>query len=271
MPGRAFLPFKNKSDMIKVLKEVGFTDNDIEEGSRVITVDSSKYFLRIDSICIVRFSKNDNEYSRLWIHNKIPSVENLKKFLKLRGEYSLIGRKIVKETQATAEKVFAYKGQVITASSKQEAIKQIVESAKKAPIPKLTKDQETKLKEMYIDFWPYYCGAVDVGKMGLSGNPKAERRSNKIYEYLESIYGYDYVYSISTNFDVSLNNLQMKLEDELWNKNVDNVNRWKNRNCRGALFQLAKMSLNDILDKIKKLDLNKTFEKIIKNNDSIDL
>lgn len=130
MPGRAFLPFKNKSDMIKVLKEVGFTDNDIEEGSRVITVDSSKYFLRIDSICIVRFSKNDNEYSRLWIHNKIPSVENLKKFLKLRGEYSLIGRKIVKETQATAEKVFAYKGQVITASSKQEAIQKIISSPK---------------------------------------------------------------------------------------------------------------------------------------------
>lgn len=131
-------------------------------------------------------------------------------------------------------------------------------------IPKMDKFQELQLKEMLIDFWPFYCGAVDVGKSGLSSNPKAQRRHDKIYAYVKTIFGDDDTYYVVQGLDIYFQKVQRKFEDKLWADNVNNVQRWPSDHCNGAIMQLAKMSLNDTIDAIKKADLNKIAEEEIK-------
>ena len=123
-------------------------------------------------------------------------------------------------------------------------------------IPKMDKLQELKLKEMLIDFWPFYCGAVDVGKSGLSSNPKAQRRYDKICDYVETIFGDD-AYYVVQGLNIYFQDVQKQFEDKLWEDNVNNVQRWPSDHCKGAIMQLAKMSLNDTIEAIKKADLNK--------------
>lgn len=130
-------------------------------------------------------------------------------------------------------------------------------------IPKMDKLQELQLKEMLIDFWPFYCGAVDVGKSGLSSNPKAQRRHDKIYAYVETIFGDD-TYYVVQGLNIYFQDVQKQFEDKLWEDNVNNVQRWPSDHCNGAIIQLAKMSLNDTIDAIKKADLNKIAAKEIK-------
>lgn len=130
-------------------------------------------------------------------------------------------------------------------------------------IPKMDKFQELQLKEMLIDFWPFYCGAVDVGKSGLSSNPKAQRRHDKIYAYVETIFGDD-TYYVVQGLNIYFQDVQKQFEDKLWEDNVNNVQRWPSDHCNGAIMQLAKMSLNDTIDAIKKADLNKIAAKEIK-------
>lgn len=130
-------------------------------------------------------------------------------------------------------------------------------------IPKMDKLQELQLKEMLIDFWPFYCGAVDVGKSGLSSNPKAQRRHDKIYAYVETIFGDD-TYYVVQGLNIYFQDVQKQFEDKLWEDNVNNVQRWPSDHCNGAIIQLAKMSLNDTIDAIKKDDLNKIAAKEIK-------
>jgi hypothetical protein len=130
-------------------------------------------------------------------------------------------------------------------------------------IPKMDKLQELQLKEMLIDFWPFYCGAVDVGKSGLSSNPKAQRRHDKIYAYVETIFGDD-TYYVVQGLNIYFQDVQKQFEDKLWEDNVNNVQRWPSDHCNGAIMQLAKMSLNDTIDAIKKADLNKLAAKEIK-------
>jgi hypothetical protein len=128
---------------------------------------------------------------------------------------------------------------------------------------KMDKLQELKLKEMLIDFWPFYCGAVDVGKSGLSSNPKAQRRHDKIYDYVETIFGDD-TYNVVQGINIYFIDVQRKIEDKLWEDNVNNVQRWPSDHCNGAIMQLAKMSLNDTIEAIRKADLNKIAAKEIK-------
>ena len=130
-------------------------------------------------------------------------------------------------------------------------------------ITKMDKLQELKLKEMLIDFWPFYCGAVDVGKSGLSSNPKAQRRHDKIYDYVETIFGDD-TYYVVQGLNIYFQDVQKEIEDKLWEDNVNNVQRWPSDHCNGAIMQLAKMSLNDTIEAIKKADLNKIAAKEIK-------
>lgn len=130
-------------------------------------------------------------------------------------------------------------------------------------IPKMDKLQELQLKEMLIDFWPFYCGAVDVGKSGLSSNPKAQRRHDKIYAYVETIFGDD-TYYVVQGLNIYFQDVQKQFEDKLWEDNVNNVQKWPSDHCNGAIMQLAKMSLNDTIDAIKKADLNKIAAKEIK-------
>ena len=130
-------------------------------------------------------------------------------------------------------------------------------------ITKMDKLQELKLKEMLIDFWPFYCGAVDVGKSGLSSNPKAQRRHDKIYDYVETIFGDD-TYYVVQGLNIYFQDVQKEIEDKLWADNVNNVQRWPSDHCNGAIMQLAKMSLNDTIEAIKKADLNKIAAKEIK-------
>lgn len=130
-------------------------------------------------------------------------------------------------------------------------------------IPKIDKLQELQLKEMLIDFWPFYCGAVDVGKSGLSSNPKAQRRHDKIYAYVETIFGDD-TYYVVQGLNIYFQDVQNEIEDKLWKDNVNNVQRWPSDHCNGAIMQLAKMSLNDTIEAIKKADLNKIAAKEIK-------
>ena len=130
-------------------------------------------------------------------------------------------------------------------------------------IPKMDKFQELQLKEMLIDFWPFYCGAVDVGKSGLSSNPKAQRRHDKIYAYVETIFGDD-TYYVVQGLNIYFQDVQKQFEDKLWEDNVNNVQRWPSDHCNGAIMQLAKMSLNDTIDAVKKADLNKIAAKEIK-------
>ena len=136
----------------------------------------------------------------------------------------------------------------------------LVEESK--DIPKMDKLQELQLKEMLIDFWPFYSGAVDVGKSGLSSNPKAQRRYDKICDYAETIFGDD-AYYVVQGFNIHFQNVEKQIEDKLWEDNVNNVQRWKSDRCNGAIMQLAKMSLNDTIEAIKKADLNKLAEKEI--------
>lgn len=130
-------------------------------------------------------------------------------------------------------------------------------------IPKMDKFQELQLKEMLIDFWPFYCGAVDIGKSGLSSNPKAQRRHDKIYDYVETIYGDD-AYYVVQGLNIHFIDVEKQIKDKLWEDNVNNVQRWPSDHCNGAIMQLAKMSLNDTIDAIKKADLNKLAAKEIK-------
>ena len=123
-------------------------------------------------------------------------------------------------------------------------------------IPKMDKLQELKLKEMLIDFWPFYCGAVDVGKSGLSSNPKAQRRYDKICDYVETIFGDD-AYYVVQGLNIYFQDVQKQFEDKLWEDNVNNVQRWPSDHCKGAIMQLAKMSLNNTIEAIKKADINK--------------
>ena len=129
-------------------------------------------------------------------------------------------------------------------------------------IPKMDKLQELHLKEMLIDFWPFYSGSVDVGKCGLSSNPKAQRRYDKICDYAETIFGDD-AYYVVQGLNIHFQNVEKQIEDKLWEDNVNNVQRWKSDRCNGAIMQLAKMSLNDTIEAIKKADLNKLAEKEI--------
>jgi hypothetical protein len=130
-------------------------------------------------------------------------------------------------------------------------------------ITKMDKLQELKLKEMLIDFWPFYCGAVDVGKSGLSSNPKAQRRHDKIYDYVETIFGDD-TYYVVQGLNIYFQDVEKEIEDKLWADNVNNVQRWPSDHCNGAIMQLAKMSLNDTIEAIRKADLNKIAAKEIK-------
>lgn len=129
-------------------------------------------------------------------------------------------------------------------------------------IPKMNKLQELHLKEMLIDFWPFYSGAVDVGKCGLSSNPKAQRRYDKICDYVETIFGDD-AYYVVQGLNIHFQNVEKQIEDKLWEDNVNNVQRWTSDHCKGAIMQLAKMSLNDTIEAIKKADLNELAEKEI--------
>ena len=129
-------------------------------------------------------------------------------------------------------------------------------------IPKMDKLQELHLKEMLIDFWPFYSGAVDIGKCGLSSNSKAQRRYDKICDYVETIFGDD-AYYVVQGLNIYFQDVQKQFEDKLWEDNVNNVQRWSSDRCNGAIMQLAKMSLNDTIEAIKKADLNKLAEKEI--------
>ena len=64
---------------------------------------------------------------------------------------------------------------------------------------------------------------------------------------------------------MNLNEANKILNDNgyLMEDNVNNVQRWSSDHCNGAIMQLAKMSLNDTIEAIKKADLNKLAEKEI--------
>ena len=88
-----------------------------------------------------------------WKFNNFASYQSLNEFLKKLLEYN--GKKV----KASADKVFAYHGKVITASSKEEAIQQIVADSKKPTIDMsvvnkwMTKNLNLTDKKLGKDHW----------------------------------------------------------------------------------------------------------------------
>ena len=116
-----------------------------------------------------------------------------------------------------------------------------------------------------MDFWPFYCGAVDVGKGGLSSNPKAQRRHDKIWALAKSFYTENDRWAglAVESFDLYFQDLQKEMKDKAWENNEGNVQRWPSERCNGAQYQLAKMTLDEILTAIKRADLNEIAKKHI--------
>lgn len=117
---------------------------------------------------------------------------------------------------------------------------------------------------MLSEFWPYYCGAVDMGKTGLSSNPKAQRRNDKIYSFLKTIFG-DYTYNVNTGFHVYLQDVQGKFEKDIINENPDYLGDISPLSSLGV-YKLSKKTCPMVLDYIDKMDVNALAKKFIEEN-----
>ena len=126
--------------------------------------------------------------------------------------------------------------------------------------PQMTPEQEEQFKEMMKDFWPFYSGAVDIGKMGLSSNPKAQRRHDKIYSFLEEIYGDD-AYDVSSGFDVWLQDIQQDLKKEWLENNPDFTTPIRSNL---GVYKLSRATLMAMIDFIDNMDVNKKAIEFIK-------
>lgn len=134
----------------------------------------------------------------------------------------------------------------------------------KTKLPEFNSSQAQEYKEMLKDFWPYYCGAVDIGKTGLSSNPKAQRRNDKIYSFLKTIFG-DYTYTVDVGFNVYLQDVQEKFENDIMNENPDFLGDIP-QSSRLGVYKLAKKSCPMILDYIDKMDVNAYAKKFIEKD-----
>lgn len=131
-------------------------------------------------------------------------------------------------------------------------------------LPQFDSDEEQEFKTMLSEFWPYYCGAVDMGKTGLSSNPKAQRRNDKIYSFLKTIFG-DYTYNVNTGFNVYLQDVQGKFEKDIINENPDYLGNISPLSNLGV-YKLSKKTCPMVLDYIDKMDANALAKKFIEEN-----